>query len=150
MSLEATLDQDLKAAMLNKDVQTVSTLRMLKSTLLYAKVAKGTRDAELDDETVIGLLSKEAKKRQESAELFAQGGNQEKSQAELAEKTIIEKYLPAQMSEEDIKKLVEEVVSGMPDSDPSKMGQIIGQVRAKAGATADGGTIARLVKERLA
>ena len=128
MSLEATLDRDLKAAMLDRNEQTVSTLRMLKSTLLYAKVAAGSRDTGLDDDTVIGILSKEAKKRQESADLFKQGGNDEKAAAELAEKAIIEKYLPAQMSEEDVRKLVEEVVSNLGDADPSKMGQIIGQV----------------------
>lgn len=149
MSLEATLDQDLKAALLNREEQTVSTLRMLKSTLLYAKVAAGSKDTELDDDTVIGILGKEAKKRQESADLFARGGNQKKAEDELAEKAIIEKYLPAQMGEDEIRALIEEVVSGMGEVDPTKMGQIIGQVKAKAGASADGGVIARLVKERL-
>jgi uncharacterized protein YqeY len=149
MSLEATLETDLKAALLQRDERTVSTLRMLKSTLLYAKVAAGTKDKELEDDAVIGLLSKEAKKRQESADLFTRGGNAQKAEDELAEKAIIERYLPAQQSEDEIKALVDEVVSGMPDADPSKMGQVIGQVRGRAGATADGGTIARLVKERL-
>jgi uncharacterized protein YqeY len=150
MSLEATLDQDLKAALLSHDAPTVSTLRMLKSALLYAKVAAGSKGSELDDDTVISIFSKEAKKRQESADLFARGGNRAKADAELAEKATIEKYLPAQLSEDEVKTLVDEVVSALPDADPSKMGQIIGQVRAKAGAAADGGTIARLVKERLA
>jgi uncharacterized protein YqeY len=149
MSLEATLDQDLKAALLNHDERTVSTLRMLKSALLYAKVAAGSKDSALEDDAVIAILGKEAKKRQESADLFTQGGNQAKAEAELAEKAIIEKYLPAQLSEAEIVKLVDEAIAASPGADMAKMGQIIGQVRAKAGATADGGTIARLVKERL-
>ena len=150
MSLEATLEQDLKAALLAKDARKVSTLRMVKSVLLYAKVAGKGRDQELGDDEVIALLSKEAKKRQESADLYAQGGNTAKAEDELAEKAIIEQYLPAQLSEDELVIMVDEAIASLGVTDASKMGQVIGTVKQKAGASADGAVIARLVKERLA
>jgi uncharacterized protein YqeY len=149
MSLEATLNEDLKAAQIAKDERTVSTLRMVKSTLLNLKVSNGSRDSELSDEAIIGVLQKEAKKRQESADLFAQGGNQTKADDELAEKQIIEKYLPEQMSEADIAAIADEIIATLDEKNMSKIGQVIGQVKQKTGAAADGSAIARVVKERL-
>ena len=145
--LEHKLDQDLKAAMLAGDSQKVSVLRGLKATLLNVKVATGKRESGLEDAEVLNQLAKQAKQRQESADLFKQGGNETKAADELAEKAIIESYLPAQLSDDEINKLIDEVLaSGV---DRSAMGQIIGQVKSKTGATADGGLIARLVKEKL-
>jgi uncharacterized protein YqeY len=148
--LEGKLQQDLKAALLAGDKVKATTLRGLKSTLLYAKVAQGKRDEGLSDEEVIALLSKEAKKRQESADLYIQGGSQERADAELAEKALIESYLPAQLSEAEVREIVESVIAQTGASGMADMGRVIGMVRAKAGATADGALIARLVKERLA
>jgi uncharacterized protein YqeY len=122
---------------------------MIKSVLLNAKVADGSRDREMADDQVIAILSKEAKKRQESADMYAKGGNAEKAEAELAEKAVIEAYLPAQLSEEELGVMVDEAIAAMGATDASKMGQIIGAVKQKAGASADGAVIARLVKERL-
>jgi uncharacterized protein YqeY len=149
MSLEATLQNDLKTAMLAKDERTVAVLRMVKSTLLYAKVAAGSRDEEMADAAVQELLAKEAKKRQESADLYVQGGSTEKAEAELAEKAIIEHYLPAQLGEDEIRAMIDTVITEMGTADMSKMGQVIGAVKAKAGTSADGAVVARLVKERL-
>ena len=149
MALETTLNDDLKQAMLARDERTVSVLRMLKSTLLYAKVAAGNREEPLPDAAVIDLLAKEAKKRQESADLYTRGGNSEKAQQELAEKAVIERYLPEQLSEDDLVKIIREVVQEQSATDMTKMGQVIGTVKAKTGASADGAVIARLVKEQL-
>lgn len=149
MSLETTLNQDLKTAMLAKDEQTVSTLRLVKSALLYTKVASGERDTEMSDDAVMAILGKEAKKRQESADLFTRGGNAGKAQAELAEKAIIERYLPARLDEEEIAAIVDEVLATVGVADQSKMGQVIGMVKQKAGVAADGALIARIVKERI-
>lgn len=148
--LEQRIEQDLKAALLAGDKQQVTTLRGIKSVLLYAKVATGKRDSGLSDEEVQVLLSKEAKKRQESADLYKQGGSPERAEAELSEKAIIERYLPAQLSDDELTKIIEEVIkstgaAGLPD-----MGKVIGTVRGKVGAAADGAQIARLVKERMA
>ena len=79
-----------------------------------------------------------------------QGGNQEKADAELTEKKVIEGYLPAQMSDEELKVVVDAVVTEMGATDPSKMGQVIGAVKQKTAGQADGAKIAQLVKERLA
>jgi uncharacterized protein YqeY len=122
---------------------------MLKSALLYAKVADGSRGSELDDAAALAILAKESKKRQESADLFEKGGNHDKAEAERAEKTLIDSYLPPQMDEGQVTAVVEEVMTGLDTPTPAQMGQIIGMVRAKAGPSADGGLIARLVKERL-
>ena len=149
MSLEVQMDQDIKTALLGGDKVTAETLRGLKAALLSVKVEQGKRETGLSDDEVVAVLSKEAKKRQESADLFSQGGNQEKAAAELTEKALIEKYLPAQLSEEEIAKLVDETIAASGATDPQAMGKVIGAVKAKTGASADGSVIARIVKERL-
>jgi uncharacterized protein YqeY len=95
------------------------------------------------------LLAKEAKKRQESADLYVQAGDQVRADAELAEKAIIEAYLPAQLSEAELVALIDEAIAATGASGPQGMGQVIGAVKAKAGASADGALVARLVKEKL-
>ena len=147
--LEDKLNQDLKAAMIAGDKSLVTTLRGLKSALLYAKIAGQVRDKVMPDSEVIAVLQKEAKKRQESADLYLQGGSHEKADAELFEKRIIEQYLPAQLSEEEVKKLVEDVAGELGSVSQANMGQLIAAVRQRAGGAADGALIARLVKERL-
>ncbi len=147
--LEEKLEQDIKTALLARDAQRVSTLKQVKSVLLNAKVASGKRASGLSDDEVLPILAKEAKKRQESADLYRQGGNQERAEAELAEKSIIETYLPAQLSEEEIIKLIDSVIAETGASGPQAMGLIIGQVKKLAGPSADGAMIARLVKEKL-
>jgi uncharacterized protein YqeY len=149
MSLKEQIDRDIKTAMLAGDKTLVTTLRGLKSSILYAEVAKGTRESGLPDGEVVSLLQKEAKKRQESADLYQQGGNQEKQLAELEEKKVIEKYLPAQMGEAELKHAVDDVIDQMGDVSLKDMGKVIGAVKAKVGAAADGSAIARLVKEKL-
>ena len=147
--LEQRLEADIKAALLAGDSVKVLTLRGLKATLLNNKVAEGTRDSAMSDDQVIALFTKEAKKRQESADMYVQGGSQAKADAELAEKALIETYLPAQLDEAAIKEVIETVVSELGATDMKSMGQVIGAVKAKTAGAADGGIIARLVKERL-
>lgn len=146
--IEMQLEQDIKTAMLAGDKERVLVLRTIKSVLLSAKVAGGTRDSVLPDTEVIALFSKEAKKRQESAELYKQGGNDFKAEAELSEKAVIETYLPAQLSESEIATLVDEVIAVMGPG--AALGPVIGQVKAKSNGAADGALIAKLVKEKLA
>jgi uncharacterized protein len=149
MSVKEQIDQDLKQAMLAGDKPLVMTLRGLKAAILQVEVAEGSRDAGLSDEKVIDLFLKESKKRQESADLFRQGGNEEKAAAELAEKQVIEKYLPAQMSEDEIAVMVDDAIAALEATGMQMMGQVIGYVKQKAGASADGAVIARIVKEKL-
>lgn len=147
--LEQQLEQDIKAALLAGDSTKTTTLRGLKASLLNVKVAQGKRDSGLSDEEVLKVFAKEAKQRQESADMYVQGGSQDKADAELVEKAIIEAYLPAQLSEDEIGKLIDAAIAASGASGPQAMGQVIGQVKAQAGASADGAVIARLVKEKL-
>lgn len=151
MALESQISQDLKAAMLAGEQQRVTTLRGLKSTLLYAKVAqKLPREQELADDEVVSILARESKKRQESADLYVQGGSQERADAELQEKAIIDAYLPDRMSDDKLALVIAGVVEEMGASSPQDMGKVIGAVRQKVGVSADGASIARMVKEKLA
>jgi uncharacterized protein YqeY len=148
--LKQQIEQDLKQALLSGDKDRVITLRGLKSVILYAEVAQGVRDQGLGDEEIIVLFTKELKKRQESADLFKQGGAEDRAARELAEKEIIKGYLPQQLSDEDLAAIVDAAIAEVGAGGPSAMGRVIGLVKQKAGATADGSRIARQVKERLA
>lgn len=149
MSIKERIDQDLKKAMLAGDKTLVTTLRGLKSVILYAEVAGGNRETGLDDETVTALLQKEAKKRQESADLYIQGGSSDKAKAELDEKKVIEEYLPAQLDEAAVRQLVQSAMSKLGATSMAQMGQVIGAVKQEAGATVDGSLVARIAKELL-
>ena len=149
MNLEQKLEQDIKAALLDGNSFRLTTLRGLKSTLLNVKVAEGKRDSGLTDEEVIPVFAKQAKQRQESAEMYVQGGSQEKADAELAERVIIEEYLPKQLSEDEIASIVTEVITETGATEQRDMGKVIAGVRAKTAGSADGSIIARLTKEKL-
>jgi uncharacterized protein YqeY len=148
--LKQQIEQDLKAALLSGDKVKTTTLRGLKNAILYVEVAEGKRDQGIDDQKIQEVLAKESKKRQESADLYKQGGGTERAEAELVEKKIIDGYLPKQLSDAEINTLIDEYIAAEPVSGMADMGRTIGAVKAKAGASADGAAIARLVKERLA
>lgn len=149
MTIKEHIDQDLKTALLGGDKVLATTLRGLKAAILNVEVAKQARDTGLPEDEVISLLQKEAKKRQESADLFAQGGNVEKQQAELMEKEVIARFLPAQLSEEETAQFVEKALQETGATTTQDMGRVIAAVKASTGAAGDGSIIARLVKERL-
>ncbi|MDB5163411.1 MAG: hypothetical protein JWS12_28 [Candidatus Saccharibacteria bacterium] len=149
MTIKERIEQDLKQALLGGDKVKVTTLRGLKSAILNVEIEKGARDKGLGDDEVLTVLAKESKKRQESADLYKQGGNAEREQAELTEKQLIDDYLPAQLSEAELIRLIDETMASLGEVTPQQMGQIIGKVKQQAGASADGALIARLVKERL-
>jgi uncharacterized protein YqeY len=96
--MQDQIDKDLKTALLAGDKAKVETLRGLKNALQYEAVAIGSKDRSLTDEQIQKVLAREAKKRQEAADLYKQGGNQPRADAELAEKAIIDGYLPEQLS----------------------------------------------------
>jgi uncharacterized protein YqeY len=149
MNIKEQIEADIKQAMLAGDKTLVTTLRGLKSSILYAEVAEGSREQGLDEQAVVTLLQKEAKKRQESAELYRQGGNTEKAELEEAERKVIAKYLPAQMDEAELRVIVEQHAEKLGVNSPQQMGQLIGAVKSAVGARADGSAIARLAKEYL-
>lgn len=147
--LKQQIEQDLKAALLAGEKDRATTLRGLKSVILYAEVAQGIRDTGLPDDEIIALFAKEAKKRQESADLYTKGGASERAAAELSEKQIIEAYLPKQLSDDELVKIIDEAIAGVETTGFAAMGQVIGQVKQKTAGQADGARIAQLVKERL-
>ena len=149
MTVKEQIDTDLKQAMLAGEKELVTTLRGLKSAILYVEVAEGKREEGLSDDVVIGLLQKEAKKRQESAELYRQGGSLDRQNSELAEKAVIEKYLPKQLTEDEIAILVDQAIAQTKAASIQQMGQVIGIVKQVSGGSADGAVVARLVKEKL-
>lgn len=147
--MQEKIESDLKTALLAGDKVKVETLRGLKSAILNEAIAQNAKDKGLDDEQIQKVLAKEAKKRQEAADLYKQGGNDERAEAELSEKAIIDGYLPEQVDEGAIQAAIDEEIAKLDSPQMSDMGKIIGAVRAKLGAGADSGTIARLTKEKL-
>ena len=149
MALKAQLDNDLKAALLGGDRFRAEVLRSIKAVILNEEVAQNKRDEGLDDTTIETLIVREVKKRADSASQYEAAGRPELVEAETAESKVLEEYLPQQASEEDVKKVIIETIEAMGASGPQAMGQVIGAVKGKLGNTADGGTIARLVKGSL-
>lgn len=149
MSLKTQLDNDLKAALLGGDRFRADVLRGIKAVVLNEEVAKGVRDSGLEDEAIEQLLAREVKKRAESAAVYDQAGRAELADNERREAEIISEYLPEQVSEDDIAKLVEDTIASMGVSGPQAMGQVIGAVKGKLGNAADGAVVARIVKDKL-
>lgn len=151
MSLKVQIKQDLTDAMRARDQLTLSTLRMVSAAITYAEVA-GTEVTALTDDQVLDVLRSEAKKRTEAADLFEQGGRAESAAKERAELVIIQRYLPAAMSDEDLAAIVTEEVARSAGSGavgPKAMGGVIKAVRERAGSLADGQRIATAVKAAL-
>lgn len=149
MTLKAQLDNDLKAALLGGDRFRADVLRGLKAVILNEEVAKGKRDEGLDDATIEQLIAREVKKRLDSAQQYEAAGRPELVEAEKAESAVLEAYLPEQLSEADIQAAINEVIATLGVSGPQAMGQVMGAVKGKLGNTADGATVARLVKDAL-
>jgi uncharacterized protein YqeY len=149
MALKSQIEFDLKTALLGGDRFRAEVLRGLKAVILDEEVKQGKRDEGLDDDTIEKLIVREVKKRLDSATQYEAASRPELVEAERNESKVIEAYLPEQTSEEDIKKTIDETIATMGVSGPAAMGQVIGAVKGKLGNAADGGTIARLVKEAL-
>lgn len=143
------LEQDLKAALLSRDKIRSETLRGLKNALQYEAVNLGLQQHGLSQEQAQKVLLREVKKRQEAADLYQKAGEKDRAQAELGEKQIIQGYLPEQTDEATIAAAVKEEVVKIANPSIKDMGAIIGTVRARLGAGADGTTIARLVRQAL-
>ena len=150
-TIKQRLQADLTVAMKARDEVATSTIRMLRSAITNAEVA-GDAAVELSDDEVTAVLRSEAKKRVESAEVYEQNGRLESAAKERAELAVIERYLPAAMSDEELDSIVDEEVAAAAAAGAEggkAMGQVIKAVRERAGASADGGRIANLVKSKL-
>lgn len=144
--LKARIDGDLKAALIARDAMRVSVLRMLKSAITYAEVENRSG---LTEDDLLQVLRKEAKQRQDSADAFEKAGYLEKRDTELAEKAMIEEYLPEQMSDAELAHEADEVIAENGPLSPQTMGKLIGLVKQQIGDRAEGGRIASYVKQKL-
>jgi uncharacterized protein YqeY len=148
MSLKQKLQSDLNEAIKSRNTVSAETIRMILAAITNEEVA-GKEKKELSDAEVITVLTREAKKRREAAEAFENGGRADRAAAERAEGEVIAGYLPEQLSEDDIKKLIAETIAAVGASGPSDMGKVMGGLKAKVAGKADGALVSSLVKEAL-
>ena len=140
MSLKQKIREDMKQAMRVKETQKLSVLRMLISAINYAQI---DAKEEMDEKAVEQVLRREAKKRREAIEAYRQGGREESAQKEEFELKIIEAYLPQQMSEEEIRAKVKEILGGQELNFGQAMGMVMKELKGKA----DGGLVNKIVRE---
>jgi uncharacterized protein YqeY len=143
MSLQQTIQDEIKKAMLAKDADRLGTLRLLKSALGYAQIDKKT-DA-LSDTDVVSVIQKEIKKRRDSVEQYQAGGRPELAEKEQKEITVLETFLPKPFSQVELEDLVRATIQETGATSKKDMGAVIKAVQAKAAGRADGKTISALV-----
>ena len=149
MALKELNSNDMKTALLGGNRFEGDTLRNLKAAILNEEVAQNKRDTGLTDSEIEVIIAREVKKRRESITMYEANDRPELAQSEKDEVAVLEKYLPEQMSEADLGKLVDAKIAELGVSGPQAMGQVIGAVKKDVGNTADGATLARLVKDAL-
>lgn len=147
--MQEQIERDIKSALLSGDKVKVETLKSIKNSLQYEAVSKSVAPNELTDEQVQAVLSREAKKRQEAADLYKGASETQREQKELAEKAVINTYLPEPMDEAELKSIVKEEVGKLDNPGLPQMGQIISAVRARTAGRAEGALIAKFVKADL-
>ena len=148
MSLKQQIDGDIKKAMLSKNKEELEALRSIKSLILLAETEKGGSD-DLSAEAEKKLLMKAAKQRKESAEIFEQQHRQDLADRELQQLEVINRYLPKQLSEEEIKSALRNVIQEVGAKGPQDMGKVMGAATKKLAGQADGKVISELVKKLL-
>ena len=149
MTLKEQIRNDMKAALLGGSRFEGDTLRNLMAAILNEEVATNKREEGLEDAEIEKLIAREVKKRRESISMYEQNDRADLAENEQNEIAVLEKYMPEQLSEGDVRAKVDEVVAGMGEVNMQQMGQIIGAVKAQLGNSADGALIAKVVKEKL-
>lgn len=148
-ALKQRISDEMKAALLGGDRFRGDVLRNLKAAILNEEVAQQKRDEGLSDSETEIVLAREVKKRAESAKIYRENDRPELAEPEEKEAEVIKEFLPEQMSEDELRQLIREVVSTVDGADIKNMGQIIGMVKARVGNKADGAVMANIVKETL-
>lgn len=146
---KAQLQEQLKQAMLAKEEIKKSVLRMLLSAINYYEIQKGGAGYEANEEDVMTVIQREVKQRKDSIEQFTAGNRKDLADKEVEELKLLEVYLPEQMGEEEITKLVEEAIAQTGASTPADMGKVMGALIPKTKGKADGGIVSKIVKEKL-
>ena len=149
MTLQERVDSDLKEAMRAKDATKLGVLRMLKSALKYAAIAKSDAEAELSDAEAVQVIRKQAKQRQDSLESFEKGGRAELADKEKEELAILNTYLPQGMSPDELAKVVRETIAELGATSKAQMGAVMKALQAKVGGRADGKTLSSEVQKQL-
>jgi uncharacterized protein len=147
MSLKERITEDMKAAMRAKDAERLGTIRLLTAAMKQKEVDERV---ELDDTAVIGILDKMLKQRKDSIEAFEKAGRQDLTDKEKAEVVVLQAYLPARLSAEEINAQVKAIVAELGAKGPGDMGKVMGAVKAKLAGKADMGLVSAAVKAALA
>ncbi len=148
MSLQNQVMTEMKAAMKAKDIVALEALRAIKSALLLANTEKGA-SAGLSEADEIKLVQKLVKQRKDSAIIFTEQGRNDLAEPELAQAAIIEKFLPEQLTEEEIEKVVVQTIDAVGATGMQDMGKVMGIVSKELAGQADGKTISTIVKAKL-
>jgi uncharacterized protein YqeY len=149
-TLAEQIDHDLKEAMKARDAARLGTLRMLKSALKYAAIEKSGADAVVDDETAVTVIRKQIKQREDAAEGFEKGGRPDSAASERAEIEVMNIYLPAALSAEELASIVKEAIAESGDTGKAQMGAVMKLAQAKAAGRADGKSLSAEVQKHLA
>jgi uncharacterized protein len=149
MTLHERLDSDLKQAMRAKDATKLGVLRMLKSALKYAAIAKSGAEADLSDAEAVPVIRKQAKQRQDSIESFEKGGRAELAEKEREELAILHSYLPQAMSPDELANVVRETIAEIGATSKTQMGTVMKALQAKVDGRADGKTLSVEVQKQL-
>jgi uncharacterized protein len=147
--LHDRLDSNLKEAMRAKDATKLGVLRMLKSALKYAAIAKSGSDAELSDAEAAQVIRKQAKQRQDSIESFEKGGRVELAEKEKEELSILNAYLPQAMSADELAVAVRETIAEVGATSKAQMGAVMKALQVKVAGRADGKTLSQEVQKQL-
>ena len=139
------INSDLKFAMKNKDTTVLTTLRDVKAAITKYQKTGGT----VDDNKVIDIVKKQSKQREDSIKAFTEGGRTDLADKEQMELDILSKYLPEQLSESDVIKVVEDIIERLGATTMKDMGKVMGACKGELGGKADGGVIAKSVKQLL-
>ncbi|MGJ8732273.1 MAG: GatB/YqeY domain-containing protein [Cellulophaga sp.] len=149
MSLQQDVMTAMKTAMKAKDSVALESLRAIKSVLLMAQTESGAK-TELSEEEEIKIIQKLVKQRKDSAAIYTEQGREDLAAPELAQAEVIGQFLPEQMSEGDIAKVVEDVIAKTGADGMKDMGKVMGMVSSQLAGKADGKTISTIVKNKLA
>lgn len=148
MSLKQQIDGDIKKAMLAKNKEELEALRSIKSMILLAETEKGGAD-DISSDAENKLLMKAAKQRKESADIFVQQNRKDLADRELFQYEVISRYLPKQLSEDDLKKEISSIIQEVGAKGPQDMGKVMGVATKKLAGQAEGKAISEWVKKLL-
>ena len=148
MELEKLINDDIKATMMARNAEKLEALRAIKAALLLEKTKEGTT-GEIPDTVELKLLQKLVKQRRESAEIYQGANRQDLADKELFEASIIEKYLPQQLPDEEVKRIIQKIITDSGASSMKEMGKVMGLANQELSCKADNKLISFIVKELL-